>query len=175
MVRHFFYADNFSLKEISVIELSNPHMYIRDFEKMLNLSFKNDSRLEMISLLYCIMSRLQSEYINASDLLSSVVEYINDHFHNVELSNDAIAYHVGISEVYLRRIFKNSVGISPKQYILDLRIRKAKQLLCEHNKKISDVSFECGFSSLHHFCRAFKKITSYTPGEYRQHIRKTVI
>ena len=36
-----FYADNFSLKEISVIELSNPNVYIRDFEKMLNLSFKN--------------------------------------------------------------------------------------------------------------------------------------
>jgi len=89
-----------------------------------------------------------------------------EHFDDAALSNEILASQSGISEIYFRRLFKEMFGTTPKQYILELRIKKACKLLMESSSNISEIAEACGFSSVYHFCRAFKSITSLTPTEY---------
>ena len=87
------------------------------------------------------------------------------------LSKAALAKKAGISEVYLRKLFLTYYKITPKQYILDIRLSKAKQLLVDTAFTVTDIARECGFASLYHFCRCFKKKTGTTPTEYAKNNR----
>lgn len=82
------------------------------------------------------------------------------------LSNTALAKTLGISEVYFRKLFFKRYNISPKQYILDFRIQKAKQMLVETPYTVLSISESCGFSTPNHFCRTFKQHTGLTPTQY---------
>lgn len=73
-----------------------------------------------------------------------------------------------VSEVYLRKLFSKHLSTSPKQYIIDLRLQKATQLLREGALTITDISETCGFSNPYHFCRIFKEHLGITPSEYRK-------
>ena len=66
----------------------------------------------------------------------------------------------------MRKLFLSYYHITPKQYVLDIRIRKAKQLLCDTPFSVTAIAEECGFSSVYHFCRVFKEKTGFTPTEY---------
>ena len=104
----------------------------------------------------------------------SVIEYIEKNLSDPLLSNAQLAKQVGFSEVYLRKLFLKHYGTTPKQYILDIRLQKAKQLLAETPFSVTAVAEECGFSSVFHFCRAFKQKTGMTPSEFskRYHIQE---
>jgi len=98
--------------------------------------------------------------------MQKIKEYIDKSFQNPALSVSLIAEKFGISEVYLRKLFLSNLGQTPKQYILDLRIKTAKSLLTNSSKSVTQISEECGFSSVYHFCRIFKSKTNMTPLEY---------
>ena len=76
------------------------------------------------------------------------------------------SFYISTSTLY--RVFKEKFDMSPKQFIIDLRIRKAKQLLSEQLLRISEISDNCGFSNPYHFCRLFKLHTGTTPLQYRK-------
>lgn len=71
------------------------------------------------------------------------------------------------STEYFVRIFKATIGVSPYQYVLNLRIERAKALLCEEGTSIADVALQCGFSHQEHLTRMFRRFTGMTPGRYR--------
>lgn len=60
------------------------------------------------------------------------------------------------------------MGVSPKQFIIELRMQKAKQLLSEGRLKIWAIAEACGFSGCYHFCKSFKQHVGITPNEYRK-------
>lgn len=72
----------------------------------------------------------------------------------------------GYHPTYFSSIFKETIGYSPKQYLILERIRKAKQLLLEA-RKVEEVAIALGYTSIHYFCRNFKTITGLTPTEYK--------
>jgi len=72
----------------------------------------------------------------------------------------------GYHPTYFSSIFKESTGITAKQFLINERIRKAKQLLLEA-KTVEEVSIKLGYTSIHYFCRNFKSITGLTPTEYK--------
>ena len=94
-------------------------------------------------------------------------EYLDENICDTSLRVSALAEMCGISEVYFRRLFSARLGTSPKQYILDIRIQKARQLLSEGGLKISAVAELCGFSGSYHFCRVFRQRMGVTPSDYR--------
>jgi transcriptional regulator GlxA family with amidase domain len=89
---------------------------------------------------------------------------------NIEepLSTDDIAGLVGISRRQLERLFKQYLGSLPSRYYLELRLRRARQLLLETNHSIVQVGLMCGFSSGSHFSTAFGALFGNTPREERQ-------
>ncbi len=94
-------------------------------------------------------------------------EYIdNNYTYDIRISD--IAHHVGIDRTYLYRIFMEQENISPKQYLMQHRIRMAAQLLCSTTYTITEVAFSCGFKDSPSFCKFFKKYINTTPKIFRQ-------
>jgi transcriptional regulator GlxA family with amidase domain len=89
---------------------------------------------------------------------------------NIEepLSTDDIANLVGISRRQLVRLFKQYLDSLPSRYYLELRLRRARQLLLDTNHSIVQVGLMCGFSSGSHFSTAFGQLFGNTPREERQ-------
>jgi AraC family transcriptional regulator len=73
----------------------------------------------------------------------------------------------GRSTEYFVRVFKATAGVSPYQYVLNLRIERAKALLGVEGASIADVALRCGFSHQEHLTRMFRRFTGVTPGRYR--------
>lgn len=83
------------------------------------------------------------------------------------LSVEDLAESVGISPYHMIRQFKKFCGLTPHQFQIQCRIRKAQKLLAE-GKSMTEVAYATGFCDQSHFNRCFRKIVRLTPGEYRQ-------
>lgn len=161
---------NFSTAEyichtFKVIPIDNVDEYMKDFEKLKNLHLLGNNRAKMMSVFYDMISRLTTRTENNKTLFPAI-KYIEKNFGNPYISNTLLAEKCNISEVYLRKLFLKNFNVTPKQYIMDIRIQKAKQLLSEGSLKINAISEHCGFSNPYHFSRYFKEKNGVTPTEY---------
>lgn len=150
---------------ITSLPLQNASMYISQFKKLRSLSLFEGNRAEMMSILYHMFYRLSAENSVCRTILPAVT-YIEKNYYDSDISNTFLADLCNISEVYFRRLFKKQYKISPGQFICDIRIKKAEQLLSEGTLKICAVAEKCGFTNQYHFSRMFKNKTGITPGEY---------
>lgn len=99
-------------------------------------------------------------------LIKPAVDNINRNFTKNDLSIKDLAELCGISETYFRRIFMDTFSISPKEYIINLRIAYAKHLLETEEFSVTDVAQMCGYLEPCHFSREFKKHLGISPNEY---------
>ncbi|WP_170311608.1 helix-turn-helix transcriptional regulator [Vallitalea okinawensis] len=97
--------------------------------------------------------------------LEEVKTYILCHSED-NITLDQLAQTVGLSPYYLIRLFKKAYGLSPLQYHQQERIRRAKEMLLYSNHNVSEVAEILGYSSLHSFSRAFKKVEGISPSMY---------
>ena len=164
-----FQCENLNCAQITPIPLADPAACLRLFEQMTQLSLSPENRLKSLSVFYELLSILSRSADPKP--LHFLNRYIEKNLADPALSNTLLAEKLGISEVYLRRLFAAYYKTTPKQYILDLRLRKAQQLLLDTQLSITEISQSCGFASLHHFCRCFKNKTGMTPTEYAKHNR----
>lgn len=84
------------------------------------------------------------------------------------LDFQAVAATHNVSYEWFRKAFKHVTGISPGQYLLNLKIEKTSQLLLETSMTIAEIASRAGFESEFYFSRIFKKKTGVSPGEYRK-------
>ncbi|MDJ0592635.1 MAG: helix-turn-helix domain-containing protein [Pleurocapsa sp. MO_226.B13] len=99
--------------------------------------------------------------------LLKVIEYINEHL-NQSIKTKDLAEYLGISQFHFSRLFKQSTGISPHQYVMQQRIELAKRLLKKADRSIADIALDCGFSNQSHLGKYFRQLTGMTPKAYRQ-------
>jgi AraC family transcriptional regulator len=79
-----------------------------------------------------------------------------------------MAREAGLSRFHFCRYFKKFTGMTPKKFLCRLRLEKARILLSNPEKRISEIAIEVGFDDLSNFIRHFKKYTGFTPGSYRK-------
>lgn len=108
--------------------------------------------------------RVQHKEYNTSDL---AIPFIENHLHE-KISISDMAKQFGLSEQYFRYLFEKQWGISPMQFIIDLRIRKAKTLLLLSDMPIVKIAMACGFYDSSHFSNTFLKSEGIPPNEYRK-------
>jgi AraC-like DNA-binding protein len=77
----------------------------------------------------------------------------------------------GLSPFHFLRLFRSVLGITPHQYLVRCRQRRAVRLLAEDDRPVTDVAFEAGFADLSNFVRTFHRTTGLSPGRFRQAIR----
>jgi AraC family transcriptional regulator len=93
-------------------------------------------------------------------------EYLHD---NIEknITLNVLSREIGISKYYLHRLFKEFIGCTPLQYLMDIRLEKAKHNLQYTNHNIADIAFSCGFSEAGYFSNTFKKHIGISPSQFR--------
>lgn len=98
--------------------------------------------------------------------LLHILDYIHEHLdRDIKLAD--LADRLGISQFHFSDLFKQSLGITPHQYLLQQRVERAKQLLKEGDRSIIDIAFLCGFNSHSHLSKQFRQLTGMTPKAYR--------
>ena len=88
-----------------------------------------------------------------------------------DLSLQALANESGYSRVHFIRMFKAATGYSPHNYLLNLKMERARELLRNPSMSLIDIALDCGFSSHSHMSRLFHKIVGVTPSDYRRSLR----
>ena len=88
-----------------------------------------------------------------------------------DLSLQALANESGYSRVHFVRMFRAATGYSPHNYLLNLRLERARELLKNPSLSLIDVALDCGFSSHSHMSRLFHKSVGVTPSAYRRSLR----
>lgn len=101
-----------------------------------------------------------------SDDIQKIIDYMAKNIEK-EFSLDDISDISNMSKFNMIRKFKESIGMTPYDYYLGLRILKALEYLNDEKYKIIDVSLLCGFKNHSHFSKVFKNATGLTPTEYR--------
>lgn len=125
-------------------------------------------RLETIQML----DRMRQSYVNhyeklESDTIQQIKQYIIDHSHE-DISLDALAKKVGLSPIYISKMFKEKLGINYIDFLTECRIEKAKKLMCDPDKSIKEITFEVGYHDPNYFSKVFKKMVAVSPNKYRK-------
>ena len=105
-------------------------------------------------------------------VFQALLGYCSDNF-DEDITLESAAHSLHISKFHISHLINEKLGISFSSYINMLRVDKARTLLVESDKRISDISEEVGFGSIRSFNRAFLEITGKTPKDYRDnHLKR---
>lgn len=106
------------------------------------------------------------------DTLQAILDYLEQNYHNPNLTLYIVAEHVGRPEKYISQIFKEQTGEYIAEYIEKIRIKKASELLITTDITIEEISLDVGYNSPHSFRRAFKRVFNVTPNMYRKTVNQ---
>lgn len=98
--------------------------------------------------------------------LRNVLEYIESHLGEPLLLCD-LAAQVSLSEYHFARMFRQSMGVAPHQFVMQRRMARAKALLLSSTRSLTDIALACGFNSASHFSNRFKAAKGITPSQLR--------
>lgn len=121
-----------------------------------------------------VMKQTNSEFDHPNSLhekVSEIAKYLNENFAE-DINLQKVSEYFYISPNYLCRIFREVTGFTLIEYLNQIRIKQAQFLLRNDNKNISQVFEACGFGTMTHFERIFKRITGYSPLKYRKILSK---
>lgn len=102
------------------------------------------------------------------ELVKNAKKHILENYQDCSLDRNKLAKNINISSVYLGELFKKTTNKTLPQYINELRIEKAKELLKNSNDSIEQISYNIGFNSPNYFSKVFKNLTGITPKEFRK-------
>lgn len=139
-----------------------------------NYAFEINIRALLLELLIYILRSNQSQNEEPQIIknpthhkISEIVQYINENYAN-PITLNLLSERFYISQYYLSRVFKETTGLSFTKYLTMVRIKEARKLLRETDRKVSDIIEDVGYHDITHFGKIFKKMTHYSPLQYRR-------
>jgi AraC family transcriptional regulator len=111
-------------------------------------------------------SRIATPHGLPKHKLNQAIDYIQDSLHR-DFSVSDLADHLQISLYYFSRLFKQSTGLSPYQYVMQCRLEKARDLLQHSHLTIAQIAYTTGFANQSHFTQQFKRHYQITPQKLR--------
>jgi AraC-like DNA-binding protein len=150
----------------------------------LTYTFTNDSTSKDVLLdlmiqeliVRLLQTKAKSLLVNDTEVfndtrIGSVIKYIKSHLTDKDINVEALAKQAYMSTSHFHKQFKNTLGISPIDYINSERIKFAKKLIKESkNIRISDIAYKSGFNNTSYFNRQFKKHEMITPTQFLKSI-----
>ncbi len=151
------------------LPLRHPERFLQDYNALQQTMLLRRKRAHAMALLYDLLAACSLEECKEeAGALGAAMALLEERYTDPHLSNATLAACAHISEVYFRRLFKETYATTPRQYLCTLRIRRAKQLLLGSDAPIGAIAEQCGFSSVYHFSRAFRTATGHSPSEWRE-------
>ena len=151
------------------LELLSVFTRLIDTLKYEGIAYQQIATCQIIQLLGLVYSSALSSHTSQNRRQQIVYEVRYQVHGNWERSIDfkELAKERNVSYVWLRKAFKDVMGVAPGQYHLKIKIEKAAQMLQETDLTITEIAHRTGFESLFHFSRIFRKKTGFPPSQYR--------
>jgi two-component system, response regulator YesN len=163
----------------SVEPLINSENNTLDFNNIFS-NINNIDTLEEVKewfILYCngIIRKLEGKKDNKKkDTISMVLSYLEANYHKPELSTEMLSDIVNLTPGYFGKMFNEYMNKSVNEYIIELRMKKAKELLESNSDSVTDIALNLGFSNQSYFISIFKKYYGSTPNQYRIECKKSI-
>lgn len=103
-----------------------------------------------------------------SEVIKKITDYVHAHYRDAALTNERIAAAFHYHPYYISQLMKKATGDTLHRYLLQFRIRIAKNELITTDADINTIAWKCGFNSPAYFIKQFKTYTGSTPGQYRK-------
>lgn len=160
----------------SVCSTKNYKYFERLFKRILD-EYLNGNEASIIkiksailNIIYSLYEEVKENYLPSSPyygVISKAIKYFENNYHSKILLDDVASY-LDMSPFYFHKIFKQTMQITPNEYLTNLRINRAKELLIMTKESIIDIALKCGFESSSYFCYLFRKKMHITPKTYRK-------
>ncbi len=169
------FLNNYNLQDLALknyIELfyhevedegANGRQYIENLLKLISVYFINNYSNHASS------HETQKNSRVSKDQIKEIRNFINDNI-GEPITIDDLAAELNMSKFYFLKEFKKAASVTPYQYLMDLRMEKAKELIADRNLSLMDLAINLGFSDQSHFSRVFKNYFGDAPGVYRKKI-----
>ena len=161
---NYFELEGMCLKNSSQIE--------ERFRRLLSLWNERHSVNKTKAVIYDILDRISEDKktVISDTEFSDCVAYINSHFSDPTLDVDRMCNHGFVSTSTLQRKFHKYFEISPKQYLIRLRMNRALDLLTADELSVREIALACGFSDEKYFSRAFREQYGCSPTQMKKRI-----
>lgn len=161
---HYAEAENISIGNRSEIGLC--------FDSLFRSWKEHRSINKAKSIVYDVLAKMENDQTDliSHTALANCIRYMNENFRDPALDIEAVCNVGFISESSLQRAFLKHFQVSPKQYLIRLRMKCALELLKDNTFSVKEIASLCGFTDEKYFSRAFKKTYGYPPSEFRKHI-----
>ena len=169
IVVHFEHCNYFEAENVC---LENRLEIATRFQRLLEAWNQQHSVNQAKSIIYDILEKMANDQkTSISDTaVANCVCYMDEHFCDPKLDIETVCGVAFISVSSLQRAFAKYFEMSPKQYLIQLRMNRALELLTENELSVKEISFVCGFTDEKYFSRAFKKKYGYPPSLLRKHM-----
>ena len=167
-----FFSSNIPLSDCAFVIDAKNEKLAPLFKKAFLLWVRKDSGfyMECISILYKILAEMQKmNYLPPSQFekIKPAIEYIDKHFlTNENITSKKLETLCGISYSYIKRIFIKKFKVSPKRYIVQLKMNYACDLLYLNQHTVSQIAELCGYSDIYTFSRQFKLEFGVSPSNF---------
>lgn len=154
-----------------------PKSYLQVLEQINEIagSTSNAKDMEIYAKLIALLTRLMKAGKNAGNVvhrvnqkqdMQNVKNYLEQNYQE-RITLDILSEIFYINKFYLTRLFRAQFGISVNNYLMQVRLSHAKDMLCSSDMSVKNIGHICGVGNANYFTRMFKKSEGMTPGEYR--------
>lgn len=144
---------------------------LEDDDMTSGVMFEAMSRVLLVKLLQRYGQRSPEDVILTASFTSShyhrVLAYVRAHLDQT-VTLDELSREAGMSASHFSRVFKETMGSSPMQYVMAYRIEQAMTMMDDLARPLGDIALACGFADQAHFSRCFKQVTGQTPRAFRK-------
>lgn len=153
------------------------NIYLKDFmNEFENKSPGYQKILEAITLriTHLLIRKIHNIQTNTQKLdmrfeIDKAIEYMNSYYMK-EISIDLLAEHAALSPSHFSRIFKTETGMAPITYLNDIRLEKAKKMLRDSQKNMTEIALSCGFNSSAYFSTSFNAKFKTSPTDFKKNL-----
>jgi two-component system response regulator YesN len=158
------------IKSLEFIELKDKSKNLNDEEILREILSINDSysiKSWLFKVLDAVFERIiDNKGISENDELKLVLNYIEKNYFK-KITLEEVAEYINFSPFYLSKLFKKEIGINFIDYVTELKMEKARDLLANTDIPIINISLELSYNGPNYFSRVFKKSSGVTPSQYR--------
>lgn len=165
------YNSHFTIKVGDNIKLDGMlNQLIQNFVIPGGLSFLQSKVIFLSILEEMLLSNKRLMRKAEKENISAIIDYIQQNY-NKQLTAIDVANYFNIERRKLTYLFEKQMGMTPNEYLTNLRIQKSGLLLRTSNLSIAEIAERVGYSDYFYFSRMFKKMTSFSPSDFRKHMK----
>ena len=156
------------LPVFSNVEYNNELSETLNITHLVNFETVDEFFASLLKIVHSILSKESTKAsYSTSSLVQQIEAYIQEHCLSYDFQVSSVAERFSVSPQYVRKIFKDHIGMSVSEYVSNIKQEKAMELLRETDMNLQSIVTTIGNSDVSGFVRSFKQKTGITPGQYR--------